>query len=62
MIATAVVDAGAMGLLAAYELARRGERVVIYDKGRPGAACSGENAGWITPSFAGPLSGPGILK
>ncbi len=54
-----MVGAGAIGLLAAYELARRGEQVVVCDKGRPGAACSSENPGWITPSFAGPPSGPG---
>jgi D-amino-acid dehydrogenase len=56
-----VVGAGAIGLLAAYELARRGEQVIVYDKGRPGGACSAENAGWITPSFAGPLAAPGLV-
>lgn len=56
-----VAGAGVIGLLAAYELARRGEQVTIYDSGDPGAACSAENPGWITPSFSGPLPGPGLV-
>lgn len=56
-----MVGAGMIGLLAAYELARRGEQVILYDKGDPGAACSAGNAGWIVPSFSGPLPGPGLV-
>lgn len=58
---TVVAGAGVIGLLAAYELARRGEQVTIYDSGHPGAACSAGNPGWITPSFSGPLAGPGLV-
>ena len=58
---TVVVGAGVIGLLAAYELARKGEQVVVYDKGQPGAACSAGNAGWIVPSFSGPLPAPGLV-
>ncbi len=35
-----VVGAGVIGMLAAYELRRRGEQITIIDKGEPGAACS----------------------
>jgi D-amino-acid dehydrogenase len=61
MSRTVVIGAGVIGLLAAYELARRGEHVTVYDRGRPGAACSAGNAGWIVPSFSGPLPAPGLL-
>ena len=56
-----MAGAGVIGLLAAYELARWGEQVTIYDRGHPGAACSADNPGWITPSFSGPLPGPGLV-
>ena len=58
---TVVVGAGMIGLLAAYELTRRGERVIAFDRGHPGAGCSAGNAGWIVPSFSGPLPGPGLV-
>ena len=58
MSRTVVIGAGVIGLLAAYELARRGEQVVVYDKGQAGAGCSAGNAGWIVPSFSGPLPAP----
>ncbi len=61
MSRTVVIGAGVVGLLAAYELARRGEQVTVYDKGHPGAACSAGNAGWVVPSFSGPLPGPGLV-
>ena len=58
---TIVIGAGIVGLLSAYELQRRGHHVTILDKGDPGAACSSGNAGWIVPSFSGPLPGPGLV-
>jgi D-amino-acid dehydrogenase len=58
---TVVVGAGVIGLLAAYELSRKGEHVVVCDRGQPGAACSAGNAGWIVPSFSGPLPAPGLV-
>ena len=56
-----MVGAGMIGLLAALELARRGEQVIAFDRGHPGAGCSAGNAGWIVPSFSGPLPGPGLV-
>ncbi len=56
-----MIGAGVIGLFAAYELARRGDQVVVYDKGHPGAACSAGNAGWVVPSFSGPLPAPGLV-
>jgi D-amino-acid dehydrogenase len=61
MTRTVVVGAGAIGLACACELARRGEQVIVIDKGRPGMACSEGNAGWITPSISEPLPAPGLV-
>lgn len=58
---TVIVGAGAIGLSAAWELSRRGEEVLIVDRGEPGAACSAGNAGWITPSISTPLPAPGLV-
>jgi D-amino-acid dehydrogenase len=58
---TVVVGAGTIGLACGYELARRGERVIVVDKGRPGRACSEGNAGWITPSISEPIPAPGLV-
>lgn len=57
-----VVGAGVVGLCCAYELQRRGIRVTLLDKGVPGAGCSQGNLGWITPTFSGPLPGPGVVR
>ncbi len=59
---TVVIGAGAIGLLAAYELRRRGVEVILVDKGQPGAACSSSNAGWVVPSFSRPLPAGGLVK
>lgn len=56
-----MIGAGMIGLLAAYELTRKGEQVIVYDRGHPGAGCSAGNAGWVVPSFSGPLPGPGLV-
>jgi sarcosine oxidase subunit beta len=42
---TAVIGAGSLGLFTALELARRGEAVVVLDKGVPMREASGVNAG-----------------
>lgn len=41
-----VIGAGIVGTCAAYYLARRGVRVVLVEKGRPGAEQSSRNWGW----------------
>lgn len=58
---TVIVGAGIIGLACAWELRRRGEDVLILDRGEPGAACSAGNAGWITPSISTPLPAPGLV-
>ena len=56
----AIVGGGIIGLACAYELRRRGMEVTILEKGKPGAACSSGNAGWIVPSLSGPLPTPDL--
>lgn len=56
-----IVGGGVIGLLSAYELARRGVSVTLLDQGDFGAACSTGNAGWITPSLSGPVPAPGLV-
>lgn len=56
-----IIGGGIAGVTTAYELAGRGLRVTVIDKGRIGYGCSYGNAGWITPCFAMPLPMPGML-
>lgn len=56
-----VVGAGAIGAASALDLARRGARVTVIDRGPVGHGCSYGNAGWLTPSLATPLPAPGVL-
>jgi D-amino-acid dehydrogenase len=56
-----VVGAGVVGSAIALELARRGQDVLVLDRGEPGQGCSYGNAGWLTPSLATPLPAPGVL-
>jgi D-amino-acid dehydrogenase len=56
-----VIGAGVIGMSTAYDLAKRGARVTVIDRGEPGMGCSYGNAGWITPCFAMPLPQPGML-
>jgi len=58
---TVVIGGGVIGLLAAHELRRRGEDVVLIDRGDPGAACSRGNLGWVVPSMSEPLAAPGLV-
>jgi D-amino-acid dehydrogenase len=57
----AIIGAGVIGLMAAYELRRRGVEVVLLDRGRPELVCSRGNTGWVVPSFSGPLPAPGLI-
>jgi D-amino-acid dehydrogenase len=62
MGSTVVIGGGAIGLLAAYELQRRGVDVTVVDKGDFGQACSAGNAGWVTPSLSDPVPAPGLVR
>jgi D-amino-acid dehydrogenase len=58
----AVVGGGAIGACIARELALRGARVVVLERGgRLGCACSEGNAGLICPSHSAPLATPAAL-
>ena len=56
-----VIGGGAVGLCAAEALADRGCEVTVYESDRCGAAASAGNAGWVTPSLATPVPGPGVI-
>ena len=56
-----VIGGGAVGLCAAEALAGRGAEVTLFERGRCGAGASAGNAGWITPSLAVPVPGPGVI-
>jgi D-amino-acid dehydrogenase len=59
----AIVGGGAIGVCCAYQLARRGAGVVLYERG-PGLAsgCSAGNAGLICPSHSTPIANPTSLR
>lgn len=56
-----IVGAGIIGTSIGAELARRGAKVCVIDKGTVGKGCSYGNAGWMTPCFSMPLPMPGML-
>lgn len=56
-----VIGGGAVGLCAAEALAARDCEVTVLERDRCGAGASAGNAGWITPSLAGPVPGPGVI-
>jgi D-amino-acid dehydrogenase len=56
-----VIGGGAVGLCAAEALAARGCEVTVLERDRCGAGASAGNAGWITPSLATPVPGPGVI-
>jgi D-amino-acid dehydrogenase len=58
---TVVVGGGAVGLSVAEALASRGADVVVLERDRCGTGASAGNAGWITPSLAIPVPGPGMI-
>ncbi len=58
----AVVGGGIIGLSVAYYLSRAGEEVVLCERGALGRGCTWGSAGWITPSEAAPVVGPGAIR
>lgn len=56
-----VIGGGAVGLCAAEALSARGCEVTVVELDRCGARASAGNAGWITPSLATPVPGPGVI-
>ncbi len=57
-----VVGGGAIGAAAAYELARRGARVVVLERSHAAGGCSYGNAGLISPSHAETLASPRAIR
>jgi D-amino-acid dehydrogenase len=59
----AIVGGGAIGVCCALELARRGARVTLFERGSSLASgCSAGNAGLICPSHSTPISNPVSLR
>src|SRR5438477_6876344 len=58
----AVVGAGVVGLACAWEFARGGAEVDVYEAGTVGSGVSRGNAGWICPSISSPLPAPGMVR
>jgi D-amino-acid dehydrogenase len=56
-----VIGGGAVGLCAAEALSARDCEVIVVEADRCGAGASAGNAGWITPSLATPVPGPGVI-
>jgi len=56
-----VVGGGAVGLAIAEALTSRGADTIVVERGRCGGGASAGNAGWITPSLAIPVPGPGVI-
>ena len=61
MTSVIVVGGGAVGLCVAEALATRGAEVTVIERGWCGLAASTGNAGWVTPSLAIPVPGPGAI-
>ncbi len=58
-----VVGGGAVGVCCALELARRGARVTLLERGAELAAgCSAGNAGLVCPSHSTPIANPASLR
>jgi D-amino-acid dehydrogenase len=60
-VRVSVIGGGAVGLCAAEALSDRGCEVTLFERDRCGAGASAGNAGWITPSLAAPVPGPGVI-
>jgi D-amino-acid dehydrogenase len=56
-----VVGGGVIGLFSALELARRGARVTLLERGEIGRGASYGNAGLLVPSYSRPLANPSSI-
>jgi glycine oxidase len=56
-----IVGAGIIGLSLAFELARRGEEVVVLERSRPGAGASSVAAGMLAPAAEAEHEDPDLL-
>src|SRR6476659_6179859 len=56
-----IIGGGVIGVSTAYYAARRGWDVTILEKGTVGGGCSHGNCGYVSPSHALPLAGPGVM-
>ena len=56
-----MIGGGAVGLCVAEAVASRGGEVTVFERQRCGGGASAGNAGWITPSLAVPVPGPGVI-
>lgn len=57
----AVIGAGIVGVTTAYELARDGHEVTVYDRrGAAAEECSFSNAGVLSPGYVTPWAAPGM--
>jgi D-amino-acid dehydrogenase len=57
-----VIGGGVIGLACAWELARRGDDVVLLEAATIGGGVSSGNAGWICPALTSPLAAPGMVR
>ena len=57
-----VVGAGIVGLCIAWQLARRGAAVRLFDPNPPGSGCSSGNAGAFSPGSIVPLASPRTIR
>jgi D-amino-acid dehydrogenase len=56
-----VIGGGAVGLCVAEAVSARDCEVTLLERERCGGGASAGNAGWITPSLATPVPGPGVI-
>jgi D-amino-acid dehydrogenase len=56
----AIIGAGMVGVSCAWALRRRGQEVILLDRGDPGGQTSHGNAGVISPTSLLPLNHPGL--